>query len=196
MSTDHNLKEIELKLKNVTYLTFPRDGIIDVLMGWDLICIGLFLYTNSIIFAYIGLLPLFFFKSLKARITLPRLGHAKFRTRRTSSMWIIGSIGGIFLLVAIISGFILKDTLGFVGPIALAIFGIAFLIVLISGFNRILAYAILIPLFFVVGLGLGFLSPTMTIAVGAIIMVVGIWMLVKFTQSNPVLDEEGVDVSE
>ena len=165
-----------------------------ILIGWNLIGVGFFLYTHSILYSYLGLLPLFFFKGLKARIVLPRLGHARFRTRRTPSMWIIGGIGGIFLLAAIISGFILKDSLGFTGPIALAIFGFAFLMVLNSGFNRILAYAILVPLFFVVGLGLGFLSPPAIIAVGATLMVYGIWTLVKFIQANPVLDEEGADV--
>ena len=196
MTTDQNLKEIEIKLKNKAYLTFHGDGILDILMGWNLIGVGFFLYTHSIIFSYIGLLPLFFLKGLKARITLPRLGHAKFHTKRTLSMWIMGSIGGVFLLVAIISGFILKDSLGFVGPIALAIFGIAFLMVLNSGFNRALAYAILIPLLFIVGLGLRFLSPTMVIAIGTVLMLYGIWMLVKFIQDNPILDEEIVDVSE
>jgi len=194
MTKNYNLNEIELKLKNKAYLTFHGDGLLDILMGWNLIGVGIFLYTHSILFSYIGLAPLFFFKGLKTRLTLPRLGHARFRTRRTPSMWIIGSIGGIFLLAAIISGFILKDSLGFTGPIALSIFGIALLMVLNSGFNRILAYAILVPLFFVVGLGLGFLSPPTIIAVGATLMVYGIWTLVKFIQTNPVLDEEGADV--
>lgn len=196
MTTEQNLKKIEIKLKSKAYLTFHGDGILEILMGWNLICTGLFLYFHSILFSYIGLIPLLFFKGLKARIVLPRLGHARFRTKRTPSMWILGSIGGIFLLAAIISGFILKDTLGFIGPIALAIFGIAFLMVLNSGFNRILAYAILTPLFFIFGLRLGFLSPTMIIVIGAIIMIIGIWMLVKFIQNNPILDKESTDVSE
>ena len=196
MTKNHNLQEIEMKLKNKAYLTFHGDGILDLLMGWNLIGVGLFLYTHSIIFSYIGLLPLFFLKGLKTRITLPRLGHAQFRTRRTPSMWIIGRIGGVLLLVAIASGFILKDSLGFVVPIALAIFGIAFLMVLNSGFNRVLAYAILIPLLFVVGLRLRFLSPPMIITVGASLILYGIWILVKFIQDNPILDEGIVDVSE
>ena len=187
MSTNHHLKEIEIKLKDKAYLTFHRDGIVDVLMGWNLICIGLFLYTNSIIFAYIGLLPLFFFKSIKARITLPRLGHARFRTRRTPAMWGIGGIGGILILVAIIYGVVLKRPLGVAGPIALTIFGIDFVLVLISGFNRILAYFILIPLFFVVGLGLKFLTPTLTIAFGAGLMLYGIWQLVIFIRNQLLL---------
>ena len=195
MTTDHNLKEIEVKLKNKAYLTFHGDGILDTLMGWNLIGFGLFMYTRSTLFFFIGLLPLIFFKYLKTRITLPRLGHAKFRTRRTLSMWVIGSIGGILLLIAIVYGFILKDSLGLARPLALALalFGIAFIMVLTSGFNRIFAYALLI-LFFVIGLWLRFLSPTIVIAVGAALMLNGIWILVKFIQNNPIFGEEGADV--
>jgi protein-S-isoprenylcysteine O-methyltransferase Ste14 len=62
--------------------------------------------------------------------------------------------------------------------------------VLITGFNRILAYAILIPLFFIVGFGLRFLSPEMIMAAGVILMVVGTWMLAKFLRTHPIQVEE------
>jgi len=196
MAIEHDLKEIELKLKNKAYLSFHKDGLIDIIMGWNLIGIGLFLHTHSILFSYLALMPLILYAPLKTRISLPRLGHAQFRTRRTPSMWVIGGIGGVLLLVAVIYGFFLKSSLGFVGPIAIAIFGVAFVMVLISGFNRILAYAILVPLFFVVGLGLRFLSPFMTIAVGTAVMLSGIWMLVNFIRKNPILDTKELNASE
>jgi hypothetical protein len=185
MTNNDHLKELERKLKKNAYISFHRDGLIDILMGWNLIGIGIFLYTHTVLFSDLTLLCLLLYYPLKLWITLPRLGHAQFRTRRTPSMWIIGGIGGILLLIAIIYGFVLKKPLGMVGPIAIAIFGIAFGMVLISGFNRILAYAILIPLFFVVGLGLRFLSPIMTIAVGVALMLYGIWQLVTFIQTHP-----------
>ena len=62
--------------------------------------------------------------------------------------------------------------------------------VLISGFNRILAYIIIIPLFFIVGFGLKFLSPEMIMVTGGILMVVGIWMLAKFLRTHPIQVEE------
>jgi len=196
MSIDHNLKELELKLKKKAYLSYHNDGLLDILMGWNLIGIGLFLYTHLMIFSFLGLMPLIFFSPLKTRITLPRLGHATFRTRRTPSMWLIGVIGGILILAAVIIAFFDNRSLGIVGPIALALFGIAFVMVLITGFNRILAYALLIPLFFVVGLGLRILSPTMTIIVGAAVMLGGIWMLVNFIRTHPILDTEEQYASE
>lgn len=191
MTTDHNLDKIELKLKNRAYLSFQGDGIIDILVGWMLTGIGLFLYTHSYLTLLFGLTPIFFFKQLKVFITLPRQGHAKFRPKRTPSMWVTGSMGVILLFVAFIYGFILK---GFVGPMV-AIFGIAFLMILNSGFNRIFFYALLVPLFFIAGLELKFLSPTITIAAGATVILYGIWMLVKFIQNNPILDEGMTDVS-
>jgi hypothetical protein len=190
MSIESNVRELELKLKMKAFLTYHGDGLIDILMGWNLIGIGVFLYTHSIVYSWIGLFPLFFYKPLKSRITLPRLGHAKFRTRRTPLMWTIGGIGVVLILVAIVFGFFLKDSFGLVGPIALTIFGIAFVFALTSGFNRIFAYAVLIPLFFVVGLGLGFLSPIMTMIIGAFILLIGSGMLVRFIRTHPVLEFE------
>ena len=100
-------------------------------------------------------------------------------------MWVIGGIGGVLLIAAIVYGFFLNGSFGPVGPIALTLFGGAFVLVLISGFNRIFAYALLVPLFFVVGLGTRFLSPIMTMGVGVAIVIIGIWMLAKFIQKNP-----------
>ena len=196
MSVNQNIQEIEMKLKNKAYLSFHKDGLIDIFMGWNLIGVGLFLYTHSIIFSWLGLLPLLFYKPLKERISLPRLGHASFRTKRTPAMWAMAGVGGVLLLAAVVSVFSPNDTLGGVGPIALVVVGLAFMMVLNSGFNRILAYVLLIPLLFVIGLGLGFLSPVRTIAVGVVVMLSGIWMLVNFIRTNPILDAGKTDVAE
>jgi hypothetical protein len=153
--------------------------------------VSLYLHKMSPLSAFIALTPLLFYGLLKYKITLPRLGHAQFRTHRTLSVWLAGAVGGLFLLAAVIFGFFIDSPSGFVGPIALALLGIAFTMVLISGFNRILAYAILIPLYFIVGLGLKILSPVMIIATGVILMALGIWMLVKFLRTYPIQAEEG-----
>jgi hypothetical protein len=196
MSLDDDIKVLETKLKQKMYMSYHRDGLIDILIGWDLICIGLFLHFHSIVFSFLGWMPLLLFMPLKNYITIPRMGLVKFRTRRTPPMWILAGIGGIMLLASVVIGIFMKDTLGMVGPIALAIFGIAFMMVLVSGFNRIAGYAILVPLFFVVGLGLRFLTPAMVIVVGAGVMLMGIWMLVSFLRRYPVVDVEEPYVSE
>jgi hypothetical protein len=192
MNTTNSHTRLETELKKKAYLSFHNDGIIDILMGWNLAVIGVSLYLHkiSLLSAIIGLAPLLFYGLLKYKITLPRLGHAQFRTRRSFSVWLVGAVGGVFLLAAIIYGFFINSSSGFVGPIAFALLGIALTMVLISGFNRILAYAILIPLFFIVGFGLRFLSPEMIMAAGVILMVVGTWMLAKFLRTHPIQVEE------
>ncbi len=193
MNTTDNHTKLETALKKKAYLSFHKDGIIDILIGWDLAVIGVSLYLHNLspLTAIISLGPLFFYGLLKFKITLPRLGHAQFRTRRTFSVWLAGAVGGVFLLAALIYGFFINSPSRFVGSIALALLGIAFAMVLLSGFNRIFAYAILIPLYFIVGFGLRFLSPEMIIATGGILMVLGIWMLVKFLRTHPIQVEEG-----
>jgi hypothetical protein len=152
--------------------------------------VSLYLHNLSPLSGFIALAPLLFYGLLKSRITLPRLGHAQFRPRRSFSVWLVGAVGAVFLLAAIIYGFFINSSSGFVGPIAFALLGIALTMVFVTGFNRILAYAILIPLFFIVGFGLRFLSPEMIIAAGGILMVVGIWMLVRFLRTHPIQVEE------
>ena len=191
MNTFDSHKKLETELKKKAFLSFHNDGIIDILMGWNLIVIGVSLYLHNMspLSAIIGLGPLFFYGLLKNQITLPRLGHAQFRVHRSFSVWLVGAVGGVFLLAAVISG-IFRSSSGFIGPIAFALMGIAFTTVLISGFNRLLAYAILIPLYFIVGFGLRILSPEMIMATGGILMVVGIRMIVRFVRTHPIQPEE------
>ena len=193
MDTTNNQSKLEEALKKKAFLSFHNDGIIDILMGWDLAVIGVSLYLHKLspLSAFIALAPLFFYTPLKYLITLPRLGHAQFRTRRPLSIWLVGFVGIVLLLAAVITGFFIESPSGFVGPIALALLGIAFTMVLLSGFNRIIAYLILIPLYFIVGFGLGILSPLMIIATGVILIALGIWMLVKFLRTYPIQAEEG-----
>jgi len=62
MSTNNNFKEVELKLKNKAFLSFHQDGFLDLLMGWKIFDTGLFLYSHSMFYSIIGLLPIFFSK--------------------------------------------------------------------------------------------------------------------------------------
>jgi hypothetical protein len=192
MNTTDNHKKLETELKKKAFLSFHNDGILDILIGWDLAVIGvsLHLHTLSPLSGFIAMVPLLFYGLLKSWITLPRLGHAQFRPRRSFSVWLVGAVGVVFLLAAVIFGFFIDSSSGFVGPIAFALLGIALTMVFTTGFNRILAYAILVPLFFIVGFGLRFLTPEMIIAVGGILMVVGIWMLVRFLRTHPIQVEE------
>ena len=128
MNIENDLKDIESQLKNKAFLSFHQDGIIDILIGWDLIGVGLFLHTHSMLFALIGLAALPFYFPLKVRITLPRLGHAQFQNKPKPSMWVIGGIGGVLLIAAIVTGFFLKGSLGPVGSIALAMLGARLLV--------------------------------------------------------------------
>jgi hypothetical protein len=192
MNSIHTHKKLETELKKKAFLSFHNDGIIDILLGWDLVVIGvgLYLHNMSALSAFIGLAPLLFYGLLKYKITLPRLGHAQFRVHRPFSVWLVGAVGGVFFLAAIVSGIFIRSSFGFVGPVSFALMGIAFTMVLIAGFNRILTYAILIPLFFIAGFGLRFLSPQMIVATGGIMMTVGVRMFVKFVRTYPIQVEE------
>ena len=187
MSIERDFLEIEQKLKNKDYMNYPKDGILDIIIGWDILFTGIFLLTHSVVYIIPGLLPLFFIAPIKKWITLPRLGHASFRLIRTTPMKLIGGLGAVLLLAAILFG-ILRES--FSGGIALALIGIAFLMFLQTSFSRIFAYVIFIPVFFIVGLGSGYLSPEIVVFVGAGFIFMGVWYLIRFLQNNPVISED------
>jgi hypothetical protein len=60
MNTTNSHTRLETELKKKAYLSFHNDGIIDILMGWNLAVIGVSLYLHkiSLLSAIIGLAPL------------------------------------------------------------------------------------------------------------------------------------------
>jgi len=93
----------------------------------------------------------------------------------------------------ILIGSILITFLGEYGsrvPIVVALLGLAMLLVLDKGINRVTVYAIFIPLFFIVGLGLNVLTPALIILMGGVLMALGVYLFVKFLQKYPLEPEE------
>jgi hypothetical protein len=195
MIMKNDLNTFKTKLRMKALMSYDRDGLADLLFGWILINIGLYLQYKWIMIYFVSILPIMFvFPFLKRKITIPRIGYVKFRTRRTRLIWAVGIAGGLFLLTAVITGFLLKTTSGFIGPFQLAVVGIALIMIAVAGFNRIVGYAILVPLFIASGLGFRLLTPAMVIVVGVAVLLLGIWLLVSFIRMYPIMDDEEPDV--
>ena len=78
---------------------------------------------------------------------------------------------------------------GFLSPIALTLLGVGLIVVLATGLNRIAVYAVGIPLFFIIGLGLKVLTPTYVILIGAVLMIMGLSLFVIFLKKYPLIKE-------
>jgi hypothetical protein len=81
--------------------------------------------------------------------------------------------------------FLGENQRGFLPPITIGIMALALIAVLGTGLNRITVYAIFIPLFFIIGLGLKVLTPTIVILVGAALMALGCYLFVSFLKKYP-----------
>jgi len=176
------------QLKKQYARTFHNDGLLDFFVGWALVSIGIYLLTGLTIFSFLGWMPFILIAPLKKHFVIPRFGYAKFSTAAGIPRPILIGAGAVILI-----GSILITFLGEYGsrvPIVVALLGLALLLVLDKGINRVTVYAIFIPLFFIVGLGLNVLTPALIILMGGVLMALGVYLFVKFLQKYPLEPEE------
>ena len=168
--------------------TFHNDGLLDFFVGWAIVSAGIYLLTSSMIFSFAGWMPILLIAPLKRRFVFPRFGYAKFSKSASIPRPILIGAGAVILI-----GSILVSVLGSQGfriPLIVGLLGLALLFALDKGFNRVTVYAIFIPLFFIVGLGLNVLTPALIMLMGGVLMALGVYLFVKFLQKYPPEPEE------
>lgn len=196
MSSDIPYSALERK----TVVAYHQDGLLDVIIGLGLVLLGMGLEAGSFGLALLAGVPILGYGTLKERITLPRLGYARFSARR-SGPWAVLVPAAVALLAVLVSGGVtllfaerippsagpwLGRTpvlaLGLVGAI---IFGGA---ARLSGIGRLNAYA-LVALVLICGGGLlGLSAGALVATLGAAIILVGIRLLVRFTRRYEVVE--------
>jgi hypothetical protein len=192
MSQEQDFK----KLQQRTYQSYHQDGLIDIIIGLAIIGYGLMLAFDSSVFIFMGWMPIIFYMPLKNRLTVPRIGYVKF----TSSNTKIGIAAAIVLLVILLGIFIFlvagpnnispqlstwlsQYYLLLLGGISALCFAGA---ALLTRITRFYIYALLILFTFSAGTWLGIQPPIIVIATGALIEVVGVWLLVRFLRNYPI----------
>jgi hypothetical protein len=194
MSQEIDLKQIERK----AYLSFYQDGIWDLFIGLSFIgmAVGV-LYNNTGITAIIPALALVIVPGLKKLITLPRLGYVKLSPEREGK--IRKNISALVLLMtftAVLGGVVFSAYTGnsgwqrWIKSLALIPFGavlslIAGAVGFLYGIKRVLIYAVLILVVFVIGHILE-LRPTFHFTViGLPMTLVGFALLFRFIGKYP-----------
>ena len=165
---------------------------LDFFVGWAIVSVGIFLLTRSMIFSFLGWMPILLIAPLKQHFVIPRFGYAKFSKPASIPRPILFGAGAIVMVGALLITF-LGENQGSRAPLVVGLLGIALLFALDKGLNRVTLYAIFIPMFFITGLGLGVLTPTIIILVGVVLMGLGIYLFVRFLKKYPAepKDEEG-----
>jgi hypothetical protein len=172
--------------------TFYNDGLLDFFIGWALVSAGIYLQTSMIIFSFAGWMPIILIAPLKQLFVVPRFGYAKFSKPASIPRPILIGAGSVLLLGSLLVSYLGSG--GFRVPVVVMLLGLALLFALDKGLNRLTVYAIFIPLFFIIGLGLNVLTPAIIMVVGGVLMALGAYLFVTFLHKYPLdpKDEEGL----
>ena len=183
------LTEETKNLKKQFARSFHNDGLLDFFVGLILVNVGLFMKTRLTIFSF-GWLPILFIAPLKYVFVMPRWGYARFQKSSTIPRPILIGTGIFIVIGALLLKFVFGDYEGFGSPIASAVLLLSLIVVLATGFNRVASYAVFIPLFFVIGFGVGFLTSTLVLFLGGTLMILGISLFVSFLRKYPLIEEK------
>ena len=194
MSEKINLTEMERK----AYMAYHQDGLWDITLGLCLLAFGIAILFDKGAFA--GITPAIVIPialGFKERVTIPRLGHARFsperqateRSKRTGLSIMLGLV--MLLLVGAFVALALPPALDdWLSENIEVVFGgiMAFvlaIIALVSGIRRLLIYAALILVFFFAGDILDIGLPTTMICLSTTILAAGAIVLIQFLRKYP-----------
>ena len=193
-------KQVFDRLRRRAYLEYHQDGVLDILIGLCVIGFGLNMLTDSSALSLLSWMPIIFYVPLKNRITVPRFGFARFDSDRSRSVRVsMGILSGVLMLGLLIGVYVF--TVGDKMPPAFDVFlqkyhmlvlgGLASLafvgVAAVTGLKRLYAYAALMLTLIIVGIEFGIRTPYYVIAIGSIMLLTGLWLLIRFLQNHPVI---------
>lgn len=212
MSKDLQFNE----LTRTTYLSYQQDGMIDILIGWIMLSIGLGVATGW--YGPWALLGFFaagaLYAPLKRRITIPRIGYVEFMPnwRREALIKIVYPLVFCTFMVVLLLVAGVPEGVTPVAPVwtpseawpnlklwvegkSTLLFGVAALVVfgvvgLATEIRRLHGYALLSLVIMTGGQLLGLKTHIPVFALGSIILAVGVAMLVRFLRKHPIISTE------
>jgi hypothetical protein len=190
-----NLKKLERR----AYLSYHQDGILDLFIGYNVLLFGLWILADMAYLAgAFAAISTPIYAQAKKQITVPRLGYVKFapsRTAKTKKTMLLLVIAGVLAFIPGVLLFITTES-GILSPIQLLleygmiVIGVAGMVLLavvayISEIRRLYAYSALFFAIFTGGyfLSIPFFYHLMTL--GAIIMLSGVYLLIRFLREYP-----------
>ncbi len=199
MSEEIDLKQIERK----AYTSYHQDGLIDIMIGialvWFIVCMAVELvWLGGIIVA--ALIPVYI--GAKQKLTIPRIGYAKFGTKGRGPVFVLLGIFICFAFLGLVFALMFVDpsTRAWIELILVSYYnliiagiagGLTLMIVVSTGIKRFYFYTLLILSLFIIAqvLNLNLLYTSSAIAISFIAL--GVITLIQFLRENP-LPMDGV----
>ncbi len=180
------------------YLMYHQDGLQDILIGFVILVIGILILNDSA--SYMGIWAALLYPFLlmgKKIVTMPRVPLANLPPEREQqrslmvlfvlgTLTLIGGIAAYFLFSG--DGFSFDAGARFIPVIALLIVGGLVVWAWRGGMGRLQLYIALFLIAFFASTRLGLNLPYIIIALGALILLVGLIVLARFLQTHPKLE--------
>ena len=195
------------QLKRKLYLSYHRDGILDLAVGITILGFGISMAMDvgaTIVFSWIGL---FLYAPLKSAITIPRLGFVQFESetkRKTNLIYRLVLGLGTFALFFGLVIFLWADKLPpdfttWLRQYHMLVLGALPAIALVvtawrTGVYRLLVDALLIVVIILAGIQLQIAEPTYVMVAGGVLSLIGLGLLLSFMRRYPAQKEADNDL--
>ncbi len=184
-------------LKRKVYLAYHQDGILDLTAAVVLLGFGTFMLTGSVVFLTMGAIFATLYTLMKNRITVPRFGYVRFESQEktVAKYWFLLGFG-VLVFLAFLAGSIfqsntptelqaLKQQYHMV-PLSAMLFGLPTLAAAVFlGLKRFYLYALLTVGLPALGGWLDIETYIPILAVGFVMLAVGIGLLSSFLKKYP-----------
>jgi hypothetical protein len=192
------------KLEQRAYLSYQQDGLLDLIIGFAILALGLNEAMDTTIWTFVTLMLIIAYVPLKKRITFSRIGYVEFNVKRRGLNMFVVSAVVILVLVLLLVGMLVVLLPSNTSPSALLLgirqsplmlyallgflgFGLAGLI---SGIRRLYVYALLSVVITLSAhlLNLPIYVPFLVFS--GIVLTIGTIYLVRFLRRYPIAMEE------
>jgi len=184
-------------LKQKVYLAYHQDGILDLTAAVVLLGFGTFMLTGSVVFLTMGAIFATLYTLMKNRITVPRFGYVRFESQENTmaKSWLLLGFGVLVFLAFLVGSTFPSNTSSelqalkqqyHMVPLSGMLFGLpALAAAVFLGLKRFYLYALLTVGFPALGAWMNIETYIPILAVGFVMMAVGIGLLSSFLKKYP-----------
>jgi len=192
-------------LTRKVYLSYQKDGILDLAAGTVVLGFGLNMLTGNIVFLMVGWMAMLLYFLVKQRITIPRFGYVRFESEEKTFAKGLASVGVGVLVLFLFFAFKLfvdrqpsspeMDALVqryHMVPLSGMLFGLPALgAAIFLGLKRFYLYALLAAGLPALGAWINIETYIPIVTTGLVMLVIGTVMLTNFLKKYPLNDEAG-----